>query len=102
MRGMGPMPGVWRALAQGGEEAGRSRMLEHTKEFVEPLGVDYIRLDHIFDDDYYGVVIGRKQDGRLDLDWSWLDKTVDDILAVGAKPFFSLSYSISILFHFPY
>jgi len=96
---LGPMPGVWRALAQGGEEAGRSRMLEQTVEFVKPLGVDYIRLDHIFDDDYFlseegdhGVVRGRNADGSLDLDWSGLDKTVDDILASGAKPFFSLSY----------
>lgn len=91
-RSFGALPRVWRALAQGGEEAAGVRMLEPTVDFVKRLGVDYIRLDHIYDDDYYGVVKGRKGDGSLDLDWSSLDKTVNDILAIGAKPFFSLSY----------
>ena len=91
-RSFGTVPGIWRALAQGGEEAAGVRMFASTIDFVKRLGIDYIRLDHIYDDDYYGVVAGRKADGSLDLDWSSLDETVDDILAIGAKPFFSLSY----------
>jgi len=82
---------VWKALAQGGEEGGGVRMLEPTVEFVEKIDPHYIRLDHIYDDDYYGVVQS-KENGQLKLDWSKLDKTVQDITDSGAKPFFSLSY----------
>lgn len=88
---IGKLPGVWRALAQGGEEQGK-RMLESTTDLVKKIGIKYIRLDHIYDDDYYGVVKARNSDGSLSLDWSNLDKTVEDVLASGAKPFFSMSY----------
>ncbi|PIS08745.1 hypothetical protein COT75_04660 [Candidatus Beckwithbacteria bacterium CG10_big_fil_rev_8_21_14_0_10_34_10] len=90
-RNYGSIPRTWRALAQGGEEASGARMIEATVNQVKKLQLDYIRLDHIYDDDYYGVVKGRSG-GKLDLDWSKLDETVDDIKATGAKPFFSLTY----------
>jgi hypothetical protein len=87
----GVLPPVWKALAQGGEEPGK-QMLAPTVSHLQRIKPNYIRLDHIYDDDYYYVVRGRKADGSLNLDWSRLDATVNDILSSGAKPFFSLSY----------
>lgn len=81
-----PLPDVWRNLAQGGEET--NRMLLPVVEKVKPLGLEYVRLDHIFD--MYGVV--SKPGGQINLNWTKLDETVNDILAMGAKPFFALSY----------
>ncbi|NMB56347.1 hypothetical protein GYA19_00200 [Candidatus Beckwithbacteria bacterium] len=75
---------VWAAISQGGEEAGG--MLTGTEELIEQVNPKYIRLDHIFDDDYYGVY----SSGTLE--WSKLDKEVESMIAMGAKPFFSLSY----------
>ncbi|HUV46555.1 MAG TPA: hypothetical protein VMW29_00320 [Candidatus Bathyarchaeia archaeon] len=86
-RSFGTMPRVWRAFAQGGEEGAGIRMLQPTVALMKKIGPDYIRLDHIFDDDYYGVM-----KAKGDYDWSKLDATVEDIVAMGAKPFFSLSY----------
>lgn len=80
-------PGVWKNLAQGGEE--RGRMLEPVVERVRILEPEYIRIDHIYD--YYDVV-GRDDSGKLTYNWSNLDLTVYDILESGSKPFFSLSY----------
>lgn len=91
-RSFGSLPQVWRAFSQGGEEAAGVRMLEPVVNFLKKINIDYIRIDHIYDDDYYGVVRGRKTDGTLDLDWSKLDLTVKDITDSGAKPFFSLTY----------
>jgi len=90
-REYGPLLGVWQAFAQGGEEPGQ-QMLKPTIDLMKKTKPQYVRLDHIFDDDYYHVVIGRNNDGSLNLDWSRLDKTIDDILLMGAKPFLSLSY----------
>lgn len=84
----------WTGFAQGGEEAGVA-MLEGTQTSMRQLKPSYIRLDHIFDDDYYGLV--SKQDGNLRLDWTKLDETVNDITQMGAKPFFSLGYMPSSL-----
>lgn len=95
-RPLGEITELWRALAQGGEEPG-VRMLEPTVRFTSRLKTKYIRLDHIFDDAFYQVVRGRNGDGTLQLDWSKLDLTVDDILNSGAKPFFSLSYMPGIV-----
>jgi len=79
----------WLGFAQGGEEA-KNSMLTPTVEKMRELNPSYVRLDHIFDDDYYGVVSGSS--GNLQFNWSNLDKAVEDILAMGAKPFFSLGY----------
>lgn len=73
------------AFAQGGEEMGVN-MLAGTEVKMKLLLPKYIRIDHVFDDDYYGVY----KEGVIN--FAELDKTVDSILAMGAKPFFSLSY----------
>lgn len=91
-RSFGQMPGVWRAFSQGGEEGAGVRMLAPTVELMKKIEPEYVRLDHIFDDDYYGVVKGKRE-----YDWSKLDQTVEDITAMGAKPFFSLSYMPSAI-----
>ena len=84
----GPFPDRWKALAQGGEEAG-VRMLANVVSKVSGLYPKYIRLDHIYD--FYDVV-NRNPSGNLDFDFSKLDETVCDIYHTGAKPFFSLGY----------
>lgn len=84
----GRFPSSWRMLAQGGEES-----TPHTLKSVLPeltlLSPKYIRIDHIYD--FYDVV-SRNQDGSLNFSFAKLDILVNDILSVGAKPFFSLSY----------
>jgi hypothetical protein len=77
---------VWAAWAQGGEEAG-GRMLSGTEEKMKGLEPKYVRLDHIFDDDYYGVY-----QGSGSYDFNKLDAIVEDIEQMGAKPFFALGY----------
>lgn len=79
---------AWKNLAQGGEEPGK-RMLLPVIEQTRSLDPEYIRIDHIYD--YYDVV-SRDGAGNLVFNWSELDLTVQDILATGALPFFSLSY----------
>jgi hypothetical protein len=85
---IGEMFPVWQAFAQGGEEAGG--MLEGTEALMSETRPQYIRMDHIFDDDYYGVV--SRDGGNLRADWSKLDTTVENIMEMGAKPFFALGY----------
>ena len=77
----------WRNLAQGGE--GKGRMLAPAIDLTRKLQPQYIRLDHIYDN--YDVV-SRDGSGQLNFNWGNLDASVNDILAMGAKPFFSLSY----------
>jgi hypothetical protein len=84
----GPIKPFWLGFAQGGEEMGN--MLSPTISRMRSLSPSYIRLDHIYDDDYYGVVSGSS--GNLHFDWSRLDKEIEAIQAMGAKPFFSLGY----------
>ncbi|MBI3384628.1 hypothetical protein HY030_00340 [Candidatus Gottesmanbacteria bacterium] len=84
---LGPVPKVWQALAQGGEEKGRvlSAVISDTRK----LSPSYIRLDHLYD--MYEVV-KKNSDIGIGYDFTKLDQTVDDILTTGALPFFSLSY----------
>lgn len=84
----GPFPDRWKALAQGGEEAG-VRMFENVIPQVSELYPSMIRIDHIYD--FYDVV-SRDGSGNLKFDFSKLDQTVCDIYHTGAKPFFSLGY----------
>jgi xylan 1,4-beta-xylosidase len=84
---LGPLPQPWLALAQGGEE--REPMLSPVIAETRQLKPRYIRLDHVFD--AYNLIGGSKN-GNMIYDFSQLDKTVDDILATDALPFFSLSY----------
>ena len=88
---LGKIKPFWKGFAQGGEEMGGS-MLASTVPAMKQISPSYVRLDHIFDDDYYGVVKGPGQ-----YDFSKLDAEVDRILAMGAKPFFSLGYMPSAL-----
>jgi hypothetical protein len=84
----GPVNQFYLGFAQGGEEA--KNMLSPAVEKMKVLKPRYIRLDHIFDDDYYGVVSGSS--GNLKFNFGRLDETVASIQAMGAKPFFSLGY----------
>lgn len=84
----GPFPDRWKALAQGGEEAG-VRMLENVVPQVSELYPSMIRIDHIYD--FYEVV-SRDSSGNLSFNFDKLDQTVCDIYHTGAKPFFSLGY----------
>lgn len=79
----GNLPGNWLNFAQGGEEV--DGMLTKTVPYMKLLKPKYIRLDHIFDN--YSIVM---ENGTFNFEK--LDKTVNEILAMGAKPFFSLSY----------
>lgn len=90
---IGPLPQTWRALAQGGEEKG-VRMLENVISQVSQLSPRYIRLDHLYD--FYNVV-ARDSSKSLTFNWEELDATVCDILRIGARPFFSLSYMPEVL-----
>lgn len=85
-RPLGPMPRVWSALAQGGENQ-KDFLIENEKT-VTALSPGYIRIDHVYDG--FGVV--RRTDKGLVYDWTELDKVVTKILQVGAKPFLALSY----------
>ncbi len=85
---IGRIPSNWKALAQGGEEAGVD-MLANVVPQMSQLYPRYIRLDHIYD--FYDVV-ARDQNNQLTFNWQKLDITVCDILRSGAKPFLSLGY----------
>lgn len=91
--GNSPALSNWKNLSQGGEES-ENPMLASVITPLKKLDIDYIRLDHLYD--FYDIV-SRGADGRLVYNWTELDKTVDDITAIGAKPFFSLSYTPKIL-----
>lgn len=83
---IGPLEKSWVSFSQGGEEP--PHMLTNTVVMMRKLFPKYIRLDHIYDS--YDVV--KKTENKFIYDFSQLDKTVDDILAMGALPFFCLSY----------
>ncbi|HEX8923537.1 MAG TPA: hypothetical protein VF828_02285, partial [Patescibacteria group bacterium] len=83
----GPVPStLWQNLAQGGEQA--SDMIAPVIPAVKSLNPKLIRIDHIFD--YYNI-----DKGSGVYDFSALDKSVDSIIATGAVPMFSLSYTTS-------
>ncbi len=83
---LGPMPRPWRNLAQGGED--KNWRLQPLTQQVKALKPEYIRIDHIYD--FYDIV-SRGPSG-LQFNWAKMDAVVNDILAVGAKPYISLSY----------
>lgn len=85
---IGPLPRPWANYAQGGEDhAWRMAPLVNQ---MRPLRPEYIRLDHIFD--FYDIVSGNS--GNLSFDFSKLDPVLDDIKAVGATPYISISYNV--------
>ncbi len=85
-----PINPVWSGLSQGGEES--PPMLHSGISLIKPLAPKLIRIDHIYD--YYSVVTLVNE--KPVYDFSKLDETVDDIIATGALPFFSLSYMPSV------
>lgn len=83
---LGPLPRPWRNLAQGGES--HAWRIQPISSQVAALKPEYIRIDHIYD--FYDIVSGSP--GNFTVDFSKLDLLLDDIRAVGAIPFISLSY----------
>lgn len=83
---LNPINKAWSAFAQGGEEAPPN--LSPVVSKMKELSPRYIRLDHIYDSNN---VVSKKGNDFV-YDFATLDKVVDDIIAMGALPFFSLSY----------
>ena len=75
---------LWRNISQGGEEA--TDMIKPVVGQLKTLKPELIRIDHLFD--YYKVDQGNGQ-----YDFTRLDSAVDSVLATGAKPMLSLSYT---------
>lgn len=82
---LGPITPLWQALAQGGEE---KNPFDAVTTEIMTLKPKFIRIDHIYD--FYDVV--SKKEGQLVFNWFQLDRMVNQIISVGAKPFLSLSY----------
>lgn len=85
-REMGKITRMWPNFAQGGESS--EGMLEPTVTAMKALSPNYVRIDHIYD--FYSVV--EKDNGVLKFNWEKLDKEVEAILKMGAKPMLALSY----------
>ncbi|MDZ7587040.1 MAG: glycosyl hydrolase [Patescibacteria group bacterium] len=83
---IGPMPRLWNNFSQGGESS--EGMLTPAIKQMQALSPSYIRIDHIYD--FYETVT--KENGRLKFNWTKLDREVEAILKMGAKPFLALSY----------
>ncbi|MEK7527938.1 MAG: hypothetical protein AAB574_02900 [Patescibacteria group bacterium] len=75
---------LWRNLSQGGEEP--TDMIKPIITQMRTLSPQLIRVDHLFD--YYNVY-----QGPGNYDFSRLDGVVDSIVATGAQPMLSLSYT---------
>lgn len=75
---------IWQNLAQGGEEA--VDMLKPVISQTRALNPQLIRVDHLFD--YYNVYQGPNS-----YDFSKLDQVVNSVLATGARPMLSVSYT---------
>ncbi len=84
-----PIRKIWSGVSQGFEKLPDSDFrMTATSGMLKSVGTKYVRIDHLYDG--YGVV--DKKDGRLVYNWTKLDALVGDIVAAGAKPYFSLSY----------
>lgn len=75
---------LWQNFSQGGEEA--KDMIAPIISLVKNLHPQLIRIDHVFD--YFQV-----DQGGGNFDFSRLDPAVNSILATGAVPMLSLSYT---------
>ena len=75
---------LWQNLAQGGEEA--ADMVKPVISQVKALSPKLIRVDHLYD--YYKVY-----NGPNNYDFSKLDQVVNSIVATGATPLLSISYT---------
>jgi len=89
---IGSLKKPWQNLAQGGEfpEFSLTPMLKDIKE-LDPA---YIRIDHLYD---FYIKVSRDNSGKLEYDFSKLDKILKEMKSVNAKPFLSLSYMPDIL-----
>ena len=82
-----PIPtAFYHTFSQGGEES--TDMLAPIAGEVSALRPKIIRIDHIYD---HHNVVGRSGD-QLTFDFSSLDRSVNTILATGAKPMLVLSF----------
>lgn len=77
-------PSLWQNLSQGGEEP--KDMIFPVIKQIKDLHPQLIRIDHLFD--FFKVDQGNNQ-----YDFSKLDNTINSILATGARPMLSLSYT---------
>lgn len=77
-------PSLWQNLSQGGEEP--KDMIFPVIKQVKDLHPQLIRIDHLFD--FFNVDQGNGQ-----YNFSKLDNTINSILATGARPMLSLSYT---------
>lgn len=87
---LGPINKSWAAFSQGGEEA--PPILSPVISKMKELSPRLIRIDHVYD---FNKVV-QKNGNNFIYDFTILDKVVDDIIAMGAVPFFSLSYMPSV------
>ncbi len=79
-------------VSQGGiREVTDDRFWAPLAPLLKAIGTRNVRIDHIFDDDYYGVV-HRNEAGTLTYHWDKLDSVLTQIIASGARPYFCLSY----------
>lgn len=83
---VGTLDRNWAAFSQGGEEP--PPMLAAAVTKMRELSPKYIRLDHLYDS--YDIV--KSVNNKYIYDFTKLDETVEDIIASGALPYFSLSY----------
>lgn len=85
---------VWGGVAQGFEKLPENDFrMSATPGLLKNVGIKYIRIDHIYD----GYSVVSKVNDQIKYDWAKLDSVVADILASGAKPYFSLSYMPSAI-----
>ncbi|MEI6690790.1 MAG: hypothetical protein WCL07_03515 [bacterium] len=78
---------IWEGVSQGHEQ--KDLRLDTAVGLMKGVGIKYVRIDHIlngFD------VVSKNSDGKLKYDFAKLDLLVSDILAMGAIPYFSVSY----------
>ena len=84
---LGHMPQPWKNLAQGGED--HAWTVAQVQNEVQHLQPEYIRIDHLYD--FYDPVT--IVNGQPVYSWEKADAAVQAILATGAKPYLSLSYT---------
>ena len=75
---------IWQNISQGGEES--TDMIKPVIPLLKEITPQLIRIDHLFD-------FCSTDKGGGQYDFSCLDGKVDSILATGAKPMLSLSYT---------
>jgi beta-xylosidase len=79
-------------VSQGGiKEVTDYRFWTPLASLLRAIGTRNVRIDHIFDDNYYGIV-NRNEAGTLTYHWDKLDAVLTQIIAAGARPYFCLSY----------